>query len=219
MSDTPLRIALVGTAGLIGTKILEACVGREDVRLTAVAEREFKLPRGARMELFVAEPDKWGEVFEAFRPRALISMIETNPRQAVEDEDAFRAIDQHLVIETARAAIEHGVERFVHLGSAAADPMSREIYPKVKGEVERELKKMKIPRLDILRPGRVATTAAIANLLRFGERRKFRAIRAETVADAALALAMRAARGKFVHDHEAILRAARSLPKPIEAEG
>lgn len=219
MSDQPLRIALVGATEPIGIRIVETCVGREDVRLTAVAAHEFALPRGARMELFVAEPDKWGEVFEAFRPRALISMLGTNPRQAAEDEEAYRAIDQHLVIETARAAIEHGVERFVHLGFAGADPMSRELYPKVKGEVERELKKMKIPRLDILRPGRVGATAAISNLLRFGERRKFRAIRAETVADAALALAMRAARGKFVHDHEAILRAARSLPKPIEAEG
>jgi hypothetical protein len=48
-----------------------------------------------------------------------------------------------------------------------------------------------------------------------GTRRAYRAIDAETVARAALYLAMRPARGRFVHDNDAIYRAARSLPQPL----
>ena len=94
--------------------------------------------------------------------------------------------------------------------------------------MERELTKLRFDRLDILRPGllrgqreddrrpaeRLGIAAApIVNLLLHGKYRQYRAIRAEIVAQAALALAKRAARGRFLHDNDAILRAAKSLPQ------
>ena len=65
------------------------------------------------------------------------------------------------------------------------------------------------------RPGeRIGIAAApFVNLMLHGGFRQYRAIRAETVADAALALARRAARGRFIHDNDAILRAAKTLPR------
>ncbi|TMM48898.1 NAD(P)H-binding protein [Qipengyuania marisflavi] len=227
MSD-PVRIGLIGATGLIGSTVMRACVGREDLRLTGIARREAKLPSGIRMELFVAEPDKWGEVIEAVRPRAMICALGTTWNKAGQDEAAFRAVDQDLVLATAEAAKEYGVETFVHVSSVGADVASKTFYLRVKGEVERDLAKLRFNRLDILRPGllrgnrandrrpaeRLGIAAApILNLLLHGQFRKYRGVRAETVADAALALAMRPVRGRFVHDHDAILRAARSLPQ------
>ncbi len=212
MSDGPVRIALVGATGLIGTKVIDACLGREDVRLTAIARREFKLPQGARMELFIAQPDKWGEVFEAIRPKALICALGTPLKKAGEDEEAFRALDRDLILATAHAAKEHGIERLVAFSSIGADPLGPNFYVRVKGEVERELKKMGLGRLDILR---LDPLASARNISLQGIIRQFRGIRAETIADAALALAKRPARGRFVHDHDAILRAARSLPQIV----
>ena len=110
--------------------------------------------------------------------------------------------------------------------------MSGKFYLKVKGEVERELTKMRFGRLDILRPGLLVgkregdrrpaerfgiAAAPLGNLLLHGSYRRFRAIRADSVAQAALALAKRAARGRFVHDNDGILRAAKTLPQ-IEHE-
>ncbi|QYJ08147.1 NAD(P)H-binding protein [Qipengyuania flava] len=227
MSDA-IRIALIGATGMIGSQVIRECIGREDVRLTGIARREAKLPRGIRMELFVADPANWGEVIEAVRPKAMICALGTTWKKAGEDEAAFRAVDQELVLDTARAAKELGVERFVHVSSVGADAMSKTFYLRVKGEVERELTKIRFDRLDILRPGllrgsreddhrpaeRLGIVAApVANLLLHGQYRKYRAIRAETVAQAALSLAKRAARGRFVHDHDAILRAAKALPQ------
>lgn len=227
MSDA-IRIALIGATGLIGSSVIRECIGREDVRLTGIARREAKLPRGIRMELFVAEPAKWGEVIDAVRPKAIICALGTTWKKAGEDEAAFRAVDQDLVLDTARAAKDLGVERFVHVSSVGADAMSRTFYLRVKGEVERELTKIRFDRLDILRPGllrgqregdhRAAEqlgimAAPVVNLMLHGQYRKYRAIRAETVAQATLSLAKRAARGRFVHDHDAILRAAKALPQ------
>ena len=227
MSDA-IRIALIGATGLIGSTVIEQCIGREDVRLTGIARREARLPRGIRMEMFVAEPAKWGEVIEAVRPRAIICALGTTWKKAGEDEAAFRGVDRDLVLDTANAAKHYGVERFVHVSSVGADALSKNFYLRVKGEVERELTKLRFDRLDILRPGllrgqrendrrlaeRLGIAAApIVNLLLHGKYRQYRAIRAEIVAQAALALAKRAARGRFLHDNDAILRAAKSLPQ------
>jgi len=152
MSDA-LRIALVGATGLVGSAVIAQCVGREDLRLTGIARRETPLPRGIRMELFVADSAKWGEVIEAVRPKAMICALGTTRKKAGGDEAAFRAVDQQLVLDTARAAHALGVERFVHVSSVGADPMSKAFYLRVKGEVERDLAKVGFTRLDILRPG------------------------------------------------------------------
>ena len=231
MSDS-LRILLVGATGLIGGKVIDACNGREDVRLSAIARREAPLPKGIRMELFVADPAKWPEVIEAVHPKAMICALGTTWKKAGEDETAFRAVDQHLVMDVAQAAKDHGVERFVHVSSVGAAIGAKSFYLRVKGEVERDLTKLRFGRLDILRPGllrgkrdgdrrpaeRIGIAAApFVNLMLHGQYRQYRAIRAETVADAALALAKRPARGRFVHDNDAILRAAKALPQPGEA--
>lgn len=229
MSDA-LRLCLVGATGLIGGKVMQECVGREDVRLQAIGRRETTFPRGLRIEYFVAEPSKWGEVIEALRPKAMICALGTTWKKAGEDEEEFRAVDERLVLDTARAAKEHGVERFVCISSAGADIASKQFYLKVKGEMERELTRIRFNRLDILRPGlllgvrdndrrpaeRLGIAAApIANLLMHGRFRQFRGIKAQTVAQAALALSKRAARGRFVHDNDAIQRAARTLPQLV----
>ncbi|MGN6499941.1 MAG: NAD(P)H-binding protein [Tsuneonella sp.] len=228
MSD-PLRVVLVGATGLIGRAVIALSVGREDVRLTAIARREVPLPRGARMEVFVADAECWGEVIEAVRPTAVICALGTTWNKAGKDEAAFRAVDQELVVSTARAAKAHQVERFVAISSTGADSASRTFYLRVKGEVERELAAIRFARLDILRPGllrgkragdrrpaeRIGTVLSpLADRLLHGKYRALRSIRAEQVAEAALALAMRKAAGRFVHDNDAILRAARSLAQP-----
>lgn len=227
----PLRVALFGASGLIGSTVIQLSVGREDVHLSAVARTELTLPPGARMEVFVAQPDKWGEVLEALRPRAVICALGTTWKKAGKDEAAFRAVDQDLVLAVARAAKANGVERFVTVSSAGADPHTGSFYLKVKGETDRELTKMGLGRLDVLRPGllrgkrggdrrpaeRLAILASpLLNPFMGGKWRPYRAIDAETVARAALYLAMRPARGRFVHDNDAIHRAARSLPRLLE---
>ena len=218
MSD-PTRLALVGATGLVGRHVVEACVGRRDVRLAAIARREMPLPHGATMEMFVAEPDRWTQVFEALRPRALICALGTTWKQAGE-----------LVLETAREAKAHGCERMVVVSSVGADPHAKQFYLRVKGEVERELGRVGFHRLDILRPGllrgerggdrRLMERFAIAaspvfNLFLHGKYAQYRAIDADTVARACLALALKPARGRFVHNNSGIERAARSLPLPV----
>lgn len=225
----PLRIALAGATGMIGRTVIELAVGRADFRLTGLTRREVPIPDGVRMEMFVADPEHWGEVFEATRPTALISTLGTTWRQAGEDEAAFRAVDHDLVLETARAAKAHGVERMVAISSAGASITAKAFYLRVKGEMERDLVKVGIKRLDILRPGLLRgerggerragerigiAMSPVTDLLLHGGMRRYRSISARMVAEAALGLAMRKAAGKFFHDNDGIRRAAREFPQP-----
>lgn len=228
----PVRIAVLGSTGLIGRRILEEVRYRPDVRVIAIARREFELPHDARMECFVADPEAWGEVLTQLEPDCIINALGTTWKRAGRDEEAFRAVDQHLVVNTAKAAREGGVERMVTISSVGANPGAKNFYLRVKGEVERDLTKLKFKRLDILQPGLLRGRRV--DDLRFGEGlakiasplidpfmtgglRKYRSISSQLVANAALGLATRKAAGRFTHDHDAILRAARDWMKRGEA--
>ncbi|WP_284124764.1 NAD(P)H-binding protein [Parerythrobacter aestuarii] len=225
----PVRIALVGATGLVGQEVLRLAVGREDLRIIGIARREVPLPPGARMEVFVAEPTKWGDVLEAVKPDALICALGTTIKQVGGDQDAFKAVDLDLVVDSAKAAKVAGVDRMVAISSVGADRHSKNFYLRVKGEAETQLSKVGLTRLDILRPGLLKgrrtgdnrtgeglakIASPITDLLLHGQMRKFRSIKAEIVAQAALALAMRRTRGRYSHDNDAIHRAASMLPQP-----
>jgi uncharacterized protein YbjT (DUF2867 family) len=225
MSD-PRRVLLVGATGLVGTRVMQECVGRADMRLIALTRREAPMPKGARMEMLVADPAEWEQSIAAVAPDAVICALGTTWRKAGGDEAAFRAVDEDLVLRVAQAAKAAGVSNFVLVSSVGADMASRAFYLRVKAEVEAALRKLRFHRLDILRPGllrgprsgdrRPGERLAIAlspviNLFLHGDRRRLRAIDARLVARAALEGARERARGTFVHEHDAILRLERRL--------
>lgn len=220
----PVRIALVGATGLVGRRVIELASAGDDVRIVGIARREVPLPPGARMEMFVAEPAKWGEVLDAVRPRALICALGTTWKKAGRDEAAFRAVDYDLVLATADMAKRAGVPNMVVVSAAGADAHSKSLYMRVKGETEEALSRVGFKRLDVLNPGLLRGTRT--DDLRFAERaaiiaaplidpllsgswQRFRSIDAGLVAEAALGLALRRAGGRFTHDNEAMRRAAR----------
>lgn len=220
----PVRVALVGATGLVGRRVIEIASAGDDVRILGIARREAALPPGARMEMFVAEPEKWGDVLDAVRPRALICALGTTWKKAGRDEAAFRAVDQELVLATAEAAKRAGVPNMVLVSAAGADARSKSFYMRVKGETEEALTRIGFKRLDILHPGllrgervgdlrfaeRAAPVAApLIDPLLAGKWARYRSIDAGLVAEAALGLALRRAGGRFTHDNEAMRRAAR----------
>jgi len=229
----PVRVALVGATGLVGRAVIASASAGDEARIVGIARREAPLPPGARMEMFVADPAKWGEVFEAVRPRALVCALGTTWKKAGRDAAAFRAVDHDLVLATAEAAHRAGVPNMVLVSAAGADARSKTLYMRVKGETEEALSKIGFKRLDILRPGllrgervgdlrfaeRAALIAApLVDPLLSGAWERFRSIDAAVVAEAALGLALRRAGGRFTHDNEAMRRAAREWRRTRETE-
>ncbi|MGD9664626.1 MAG: NAD(P)H-binding protein [Novosphingobium sp.] len=226
------RVMLTGATGLVGRALMECCVGLGDVRLTAVARRRVELPRGARMEFFVAEPAHWGETIAALRPHVVVCALGTTWQKAGKDEEAFRAVDERLVLDVARAAKEAGARQFIALSSVGASMGSKSMYLRVKGEVEQKLMKLHFDRLDILRPGLLRgnrqddprmgeqlarVIAPVTDCFLHGGMRRYRSIPACRVAEAILGLTTERANGRFVHEYDAMQRAIRRFADWHEA--
>jgi uncharacterized protein YbjT (DUF2867 family) len=218
----PTRIALVGATGLIGMSLIRLAVGRSDIRIIGIARREVQLPPGARMEMLLAPPEGWPDAIAAANADVLVSALGTTWNMSGKDEAAFRAVDQDLVLQCARAAKALGLRQMIAVSSVGADPLAKNFYLRVKGEVEQQLGRVGVPRLDILRPGllrgpreelrpaeKVGMIASpLVDLFLHGQYSKYRSIRADLVARAIVGLTREKMAGRFVFEHDAILRAA-----------
>ncbi len=219
----PTRIALVGATGLIGMSLIRLAVNRPDIRIIAISRREVPLPPGARMEVLVADTGGWADAIAAANADVLACALGTTWKKAGKDEAAFRAVDHDLVLACGQAAKAAGLRQMIMVSSVGADPLSKNRYLRTKGETEQGLGRLGIPRLDILRPGllrgprselRVGErigmlVSPLADLLMQGGYSKYRSIRAETMAEAIVGLTREKMAGRFVFEHDAILRAAR----------
>lgn len=65
---------------------------------------------------------------------------------------AFRAVDLDAVLAFAQAAQAAGVQRFAVVSALGADPGSRQLYNRTKGEMEQALRELGFARLVIARP-------------------------------------------------------------------
>lgn len=226
----PRRILLAGATGLVGRRVMEAAILHPEMRIVALSRREAPMPPGAKMEMLVADPADWSDAIAAIAPDAAICALGTTWRKAGQSEEAFRAVDYELVLRFARAAREAGTSNFVLVSSVGAAISAKPFYLRVKAETEAAVTKLRFKRLDILRPGLlrgpreddrrllerlgILASPLVDHFLR-GGRRAFRSIDARVVAAAALQCAREKAAGRFVHDNDAIRRAAQRLePKP-----
>ena len=232
----PRTVILVGATGMVGRAVMTRAVGRDAIRLHAIARREVPLPQGARMEMLLADPAHWPEAIAAtgagtdlagsadcivIALGTTIAAVGGDPRGA---KAAFRAVDHDLILSCARAAKAAGIRQAIVISSVGAKAGARNFYLSVKGETEDALAKLHFARLDVLRPGllrghregalrpgeRVGMIASpLIDLALHGKARRYRSIRASTVADAVLALVGAKPDGRFVHEHDQLLRAAR----------
>lgn len=220
------RILLVGATGLVGMEVMRRAVTCPHVRIVALARREVPLPRGARMEMLVADIDYWADAIATIQPDAVICALGTTWAAAGESEADFRLVDQDLVLLVARAARAAGAERFVFVSSVGAALSAKTFYLRVKGEVEQALGKVGFRRLDFLQPGllrgkrtgepRVMERLAmlfspITDLFLQGQWCRYRSASAKTVACAAIEAVLGKHNGRFAHEHDDIMRLARQL--------
>ncbi|MFC4306295.1 NAD-dependent epimerase/dehydratase family protein [Cohnella boryungensis] len=67
-------------------------------------------------------------------------------------KEAFRKVDHQYPLALAKAALQHGAASYVIVSAMWASEQSRMFYTRVKGQLERDLLSLGLPRLIILRP-------------------------------------------------------------------
>lgn len=215
------RILLVGATGLLGRRVVERLLDRDDIALNLLTRRPIGRTHPALTEQ-AAPSERWPELAATGAVDTVISTLGTTMRQAGSRE-AFRAVDHDLVLGVARAARAAGACRMICVTSAGANPASANFYLKVKGETERALGDLDFDRLDLVQPSLLlgarggpprfaerfaALLSPLGNLLLRGPLDRFAAIEADIVAEAIVALLDRTSPGRFRHENRDLRRLA-----------
>lgn len=214
---------LAGATGLVGGRALARLLaGPDGPRVVAPVRRPLAIDH-PRLTTVVGEfggdADALREKLRAAAPAvsAYVCCLGTTLRDAGSRE-AFVAVDRELVLRLAGIARELGARHAVLVSSVGASAQSGNFYLRVKGEVERGLAALGFARVDVLRPGLLlgeraqhrrgeAIARALApafNPLLRGKLARYRAIPADSVAAAAVALLSQDSDGVFVHEHASL---------------
>lgn len=116
------------------------------------------------------------------------------------DDDTYKKIDYGIPVTAAKLAKQNGLDTFIVISAMGADEDSRIFYNKTKGQMQRDVLKQGIKNTYILQPSLIDGDR---NESRFGENlasffmktfgflipRKYKMIKAETIAQAMLILA------------------------------
>jgi uncharacterized protein YbjT (DUF2867 family) len=143
---------VIGSTGLVGGHLLR----------TALADPRFQTVRSfARRPLGLEHPKLQAHVVnfrepETFAPLltgdVLFSALGTTRKQAGSKQAQFE-VDYTFQLQVAQAAARNGVGTYLLISSSGADADSRLFYPRIKGELERDVRLLGFSRVRILRPG------------------------------------------------------------------
>lgn len=205
---------LVGATGMVGQAVLAAAAGQP---LRALVRKPL-VPSDVMHHATCQPIEEWPAVIAIRKPLLVFNCLGTTIKQAG-SQQAFRAVDHDLVLAVAAAAKAAGAAHFISVSSVGASAKSSNFYLKTKGETEDGLRALGFDRLDILRPGLlmgdrqgamrlgegIAMLAApLTDALLHGSLRRYRSIRADTVARAFVALAALGGSGVHIHENDAI---------------
>lgn len=138
-------------------------------------------------------------------------------------QEQFRKVDYEYPLKLAEQASTNGAEQFLIVTAMGADTKSMFFYSRVKGEVEKQLRLLKLPGLSIFQPSLLTgereevrrgelLAEAVARRLPFlfkGPFRKYKPIAAVTVAEGMIRAARLNRRGITVYESDAIADLAR----------
>jgi uncharacterized protein YbjT (DUF2867 family) len=205
-------VFLAGASGLIGGLALPALLQRaerEDWQILVPTRRALPLQH-PRLHALIGDPGSAAaqaaieRALAGKRTRVLsFACAIGSTLRAAGSQAAFAAIDRDLVLALAHIARRHGARQAIVVSSVGAAARSSNFYLRVKGEMEAGVEALGFERCDFLQPGLLLgerggqkrpgerigqILAPVFNPLLRGPLTRYRAIGADTVAAALVAL-------------------------------
>ncbi len=211
--DTAL---VVGATGLVGGECLKILLAGSDYeRVIALTRRPLK-QQHPRLTEMVVDFDKLEEL-EPFPAADVFCAIGTTIAKAGSQADFLKVDFEYPRIIAERSAAA-GATQFLLVSSVGADPQSSNFYLRVKAQLEKAVAARPFESVHFFRPSFLIgqreefrlgeTLGAASRVFQFalvGKLRKYRPIRATTVAAAMAAAARKAEPGRHIYHYDDIL--------------
>ncbi len=143
---------VIGATGYVGSRLVELLLRDSRFEKVIVLVRRSSGITNAKLEEHVVDfdqPDTWKKLMTG---DVLYSAMGTTLK-AAGGKDAQYKIDYTYQYQVAKAAAAHNVPVYVLVSAAGADPASKIFYSRMKGELERDVKKLPFDTIHIIRPG------------------------------------------------------------------
>lgn len=213
----PRTALVVGATGLVGKHLTEQlCANDAYSRVTVLVRKPLDFTHPKLVQEIV-DFNNLDAAASRINAQDIFCTLGTTIRVAG-SQAAFRKVDFDYPVKIAELALQSGAEQYVIVTAIGADSRSAVFYSRVKGEVEGKIASLGYRTFVALRPsflvGHRAESrlgeeigifaAQMLGLWMIGPLRKYRAIKAETVARGMILEALRNEAGKRVLESDAI---------------
>ncbi len=151
MIEKRKRAVVIGSTGL---------VGRELINLLLADDRFSEIISLSRRSLFINNPKLKEHIIDFSQPEhwqylvkgdVLFSSMGTTIKQAKTKNKQYE-VDYTYQYNVAKVASENGMQTYILVSSAGANPKSLTFYMKMKGELEKSVLKLNFKTIHLLRP-------------------------------------------------------------------
>lgn len=191
------KAIIIGASGLIGSNLTRVLLSDNRIKEVVVLVRKPLSIQDSKLSQYVIDFDDEQSYSKYIFADVFYCCIGTT-KQKTPNVDLYRRIDLEYPSNFARIAKANGVEQFHLISALGADSQSLIMYNKLKGELEDNIKLLKFSTLCIYRPSLLVGSRQesrpvediagafmrVFNPLLRGPLKKYRSIKATTVANA-----------------------------------
>lgn len=208
---------VIGATGLTGTHLVADLLHDPAFGKVKVLVRQPWVHARPKLESIIVDFDDEESLAAALHGDVLFCCIGTTIKKAGSQEN-FRAVDYGIPVKCAGIAKAQGVSQFLLMSSIGANPRSRNFYLRTKGETEAAIQQAGFRSVNIFRPSVLIGQRKEFRLgewlgrylfqlfyfLLQGRWKKYRGIKAATVANAMMIAAKENDEGVSIYESDAI---------------
>lgn len=213
----PYKVILVGASGLIGNHLLSDLISSDDISEITLLVRNKMGISNPKVKELVINFDEINQYSSKITGDIIYCCIGTT-KSKTPDATNYRKIDLEYPLNLAKIGAKNGVSQFHVISSLGANSESKNAYLKLKGELEKELKKLNIQSLHIYQPSFLdgnrkenrplekimLPIMKLINPLLLGPFENYRSIKASDVAKAMINQSKKELKGVFTYPSKQI---------------
>lgn len=199
---------ILGATGLTGSILLEKLIKEDSFERIKLFSRSSAGNNSAKVEEHLTDLFELEKHSEDFKADVVFCCIGTT-KAKTPDNEIYRKIDYGIPVAAVKLAKKNGIKSCIVISALGASVKSKTFYNRTKGEMERDVLKQAVENTYILQPSlivgdrnesRLGETVAgfFMKTFNFLIPKKYKIIRAETIAQAMMVLAKKGYSEKII---------------------